>query len=119
MELYVESRAKGMYEVGTATEKLTPEYLDIFINDITAVEKLGFSTQSIANLIACGYPSEKSLVWQLMNRYGITDRQALLMVNLPSHDILLYFDKKEYPRQIERLKTIRRLLQEMKAVLDK
>ena len=109
---------KGMYEVGTATEKLTPEYLDNFINDIAAVEKLGFSMQPRANLRASGYPSEKNLVRQLMNRYGITDRQALLMVNL-SHDIPLYFDKNEYPRQIERLKTIRRLLQEMKAVLDK
>jgi len=34
MELYVESRMKGMYEVGAVTEKLTPEYLDTFINDI-------------------------------------------------------------------------------------
>lgn len=34
MELYVESRMKGMYEIGVVIEKLTPKYLDTFINDI-------------------------------------------------------------------------------------
>ena len=119
MEIYVESRIKGMYEVGSETVELTPEYIDTFIEDIAAVEKLGFSTQPIATLIASGYPDEKSLVEQLMKRYGITDRQAVLVIRLPFHDVPLYFDKEEYPRQIERLKTMRRLLQEMKDVLDK
>ena len=119
MELYVESRIKGMYEVGSETVELTPEYIDTFIEDIAAVEKLGFSTQPIADLITAGHPDEKSLVEQLMKRYGITDRQAVLVVRLPVHDVPLYFDKEEYPRHIERLKTMRRLLQEMKDVLDK
>ena len=119
MELYVESRIKGMYEVGSETVELTPKYIDTFIEDIAAVEKLGFSTQPIADLITAGYPDEKRLVEQLMKRYGITDRQAVLAIRLPIHDVPLYFDKAEYPRQIERLKTMRRLLQEMKDVLDK
>lgn len=118
MELYVESRIKGMYEVGSETVELTPEYIDTFVENIAAVEKLGFSTQPIADLITAGHLDEKSLVEQLMKRYGITDRQAVLMVRLPFHDVPLYFDKEEYPRQIERLKTMRRLLQEMKDVLD-
>lgn len=119
MELYVEYRDNGMFEVGSETVELTPEYIDTFIEDIAAVEKLGFSTQPIANLIASGYPDEKSLVGQLMNLYNITDRQAVLLVRLPFHDVPLYFDREEYPRQIERLKTMRQLLQEMKDVLDK
>jgi hypothetical protein len=119
MELYVESRIKGMYEVGSETVELTPEYIDTFIEDIAAVEKLGFSTQPIADLITAGCPDEKRLVEQLMKRYGITDRQAVLVIRLPFRDVPLYFDKEEYPRQIERLKTMRRLLQEMKDVLDK
>ncbi len=119
MELYVESRIKGMYEVGLETAELTPEYIDAFIEDIAGVEKLGFSTQPIADLVGAGIADEKSLVGQLMSQYDITDRQALLVVRLPFHDVPLYFDEEEYPRQIERLKTMRRLLQEMKDVLDK
>lgn len=119
MELYVEYRDNGMYEVGSETVELTPENIDTFIEDIAAVEKLGFSTQPIADLITAGYPDEKSLVEQLTKRYDITDRQAVLVARLPFHDVPLYFDKEEYPRQIERLKAMRRLLQEMKDVLDK
>ena len=107
-----------MYKVGSETVELTPEYIDAFIEDIAAVEKLGFSTQPIADLVTAGYADEKSLVTQLMNQYGITDRQALLVARLPFHDVPLYFDKEEYPRQIERLKSMRRILQEMKDVLD-
>ena len=118
MELYVESRIKGMYEVGTDLAELTPEYIDTFIEDIAGVEKLGFSTQPIADLVTAGYPDEKSLVEQLKKQYDMTDRQAMLVARLPFHDVPLYFDKEEYPRQIERLKTLRRLLQEMKDVLD-
>ena len=108
-----------MYKVGSETVELTPEYIDAFIEDIAAVEKLGFSTQPIADLVTAGYPDEKSLVEQLINQYGMTHRQAVLVAKLPFHDVPLYFDKEEYPRQIERLKAMRRLLQEMKDVLDK
>ena len=119
MELYVESHIKGMYEVGSETENLTPKYIDTFIEEIAAVERLGFSTQPIADLVGAGIADEKSLVEHLMSQYGITDRQALLVVRLPFHDVPLYFDEEEYPRQIARLKTMRRLLQEMKDVIDK
>ena len=118
MELYVESRIKGMYKVGSEMVELTPEYIDTFIEDIAAVEKLGFSTQPIADLVMAGYPDEKSLVKQLIKQYGMTHRQAILVARLPFHDVPLYFDKEEYPRQIERLKSMRRILQEMKDVLD-
>ena len=119
MELYVESRKKEIPEIGAEMAELTPEYLDTFIEDIAAVEKLGFSAQPIADLVTAGHVGEESLVEQLKKQYDMTDRQAMLVARLPFHDVPLYFDKEEYPRQIERLKSMRRILQEMKDVLDK
>lgn len=117
MKLYIESHLTGMYEVGAKLQVLTPEFIDAYIEYAKVFEKINFDPQVIADLV-CKFSSTKELAQAMIVRYNVTKEQALLAILLPFHDTPLYFNKKEYYRQIERLKTLRRILQEVRDVKD-
>ena len=117
MKLYIESHLAGMYEVGAKLQELTPEFIDAYIEWAKVFEKIKFDPQVIADLV-CEFPSTKALAQAMIVRYNVTKEQALFAILLPFHDTPLYFNKEEYYRQIERLKTLRRILQEVRDVLD-
>ena len=111
------------YSLGQIVEKtqyveFTPEIIRDFISDASAFEKIGCSPQVIADLVV-EYPSMDERTTVLKTKYNLTDRQAILVQTLPFREVPLYFDKHEYTNQVERLKTLQRLLQEMQDVLDK
>ena len=116
MKLYAESRFRGLDTPGTVTEEVTPEFLDKVIESAKGCEKIGFSVQVIADM-AVEFPENRGRIKAMMERYHVTREQAIFALQLPFHDAPLYFDKEEYPRQIKRLKTLRRLLQEVQEVI--
>ena len=118
MKLYIESQVLGMYEVGTKIEEMTPEFLDAYIEYAKVFEKLGFDMQVLGDLIA-EFPPTNELIRAMMERYNVTWNQAVLALLLPEHDDKLYFNREEYPKQIERMKTLRRLVQEVDDVINK
>ena len=116
MKLYIESQLRGMYEVGAKVEELTPEFIDAYIEYAKGFEKIGFSSEAIAELVG-QVTSTKELIHAMMERYNMTRDQALLAILLPEHDNKIYFNREEYTKQIERLKTLRQLVQEVQEVL--
>ena len=116
MKLYAESRFRGLDTPGTVTEEVTPEFLDKVIESAKGCEKIGFSVQVIADM-AVEFPENRGRIKAMMERYHVTREQAIFALQLPFHDVPLCFDKEEYPRQIKRLKTLRRLLQEVQEVI--
>ena len=117
MKLYIESQMWGMYEVGAKVEELTPEFIDAYIEYAKGFEKIGFCSEAIAELVG-RVTSTEELIRTMMERYNMTCNQALLAILLPEHDDKLYFNREEYPKQIERLKTLRQLVQEVQDVLN-
>ena len=117
MKLYIESQDLGMYEVGAKIEELTPEFIDAYIEYAKGFEKIGFCSEAIAELVG-RVTSTEELIRTMMERYNMTCNQALLAILLPEHDDKLYFNREEYPKQIERLKILRRLVQEVQEVLN-
>ncbi len=118
MKLYIESQMWGMYELGAKVEELTPEFIDAYIEHAKGFEKIGFCSAAIAELVG-RVTSTEELIRAMMERYNMTCNQALLAILLPEHDDKLYFNRKEYPKQIERLKTLRQLVQEVQDVINK
>ena len=116
MKLYAESRFRGLDTSGTVTEEVTPEFLDMVIESAKGCEKIGFSVQMITDM-AVEFPENRERIKAMMKRYHVTREQAIFVLQLPFYDVPLYFDKEEYPRQIKRLKTLRRLLQEVHEVM--
>lgn len=108
----------GMYELGAKVEELTPEFIDAYIEHAKGFEKIGFCSAAIAELVG-RVTSTEELIRAMMERYNMTCNQALLAILLPEHDDKLYFNRKEYPKQIERLKTLRQLVQEVQDVINK
>ena len=106
MKLYAKTRFWGLDTPDTVTEEVTPEFLDKVIERSEVCEKIGFSVQVIADLVV-EFPE-----------YHVTREQALFALLLPFHDVPLYFDKDEYSRQINRLKTLRCLVQDMQEVIE-
>ena len=117
MKLYIESHLSGMYEVGAKLQELTPEYIDAYIEYAKGFEKIGFCSEAIAELVG-RVTSTEELIRTMMERYNVTKEQALFAILLPFHDTPLYFNKEEYYRHIERLKTLRQILQEVRDVKD-
>lgn len=103
MKLYIESQVKGMYEVGARIEEMTPEFLDAYIEYAKVFERIGFDMQVLGDLIA-EFPPTDELIHSMMEHYNVTWNQAVLALLLPEHDDKLYFNREEYPKQIERLK---------------
>ena len=117
MKLYAESRFRGLDTPCTVTEEVTPEFLDKVIECSEVCKKIGFSVQVIADM-AVEYPENTDRIKAMMKRFHVTREQALFALQLPFHDVPLYFDKDEYSRQIKRLKTLRRLVKDMQEVKE-
>lgn len=112
MTLYATTSSLGHSGVEPQYVELTPEVIRDFLNNVVAFEKIGFSPQVIADLVF-KYLTVEERTRELMANYHLADRQAKLVQTIPLQEVPLYFDKEECPRQIERLKTLQRLLQEM------
>lgn len=106
-----------MYEVGAKHQELTPEFIDAYIESAKVFEIINFDPQVIADLV-CEFHTTKELAQAMMERYNVTEEQALFAILLPFHDTPLYFNKEEYYRHIERLKKLRQILKEVQDILD-
>ena len=118
MTLYATTFSLGLPGVETQYVELTPDVIRDFLQNAVAFEKIGFSPQVIADLVV-KRPTVDDRINTLKKEYNLTDSQGLLVQTLPFREVPLYFDKHEYYNQVERLKTLQRLLQEMQDVLDK
>ena len=116
MKLFIEPKMWGLSEVDEKME-LTPEFLDSFIENAKVFEKINFEPQVLADLVM-EFPSDKERTQALMERYHVSRDQALLAQRMPLCEAPLYFFKEEYYRQIERLKLLRQIVQEVKDILD-
>ncbi len=118
MTLYATTSSLGLPSVEPQYVELTPNVIGDFLQNAVAFGKIGFSPQVIADLVV-KHPTTDVGIKALKKEYHLTDRQGLLVQTLPFREVPLYFDKQEYYNQVERLKTLQRLLQEMQDVLDK
>ena len=116
MKLFIEPKMWGLSEVDEKME-LTTELLDSFIERAKVFEKINFEPQVLADLVM-EFPSDKERTQALMERYHVSRDQALLAQRMPLCEAPLYFLKEEYHRQIERLKLLRQIVQEVKDILD-
>ena len=116
MKLFIEPKMWGLSEVDEKME-LTTELLDSFIERAKVFEKINFEPQVLADLVM-EFPSDKERTQALMERYHVSRDQALLAQRMPLCEAPLYFFKEEYYRQIERLKLLRQIVQEVKDILD-
>lgn len=117
MTLYASSFSLGLEGVEPCYVELTPKVVSDLIRDAVAFEKIGFSTQVIADLVV-KRPTVDDRIKALKKEFHLTGRQALLVQTLPFQEAPLYFDKNEFYKQMERLKTLQHLLQEIQDVLD-
>ncbi|MCR5192423.1 MAG: hypothetical protein K6D59_03875 [Bacteroidales bacterium] len=117
MKLYIESHLAGKYEKGEKLQELRPEFIDAYIENTKVFEKINFDPQVIADLVV-EFPSEENRIKAMMERYQVTRGQTLFAQTLPLCETPLYFSKEEYYHQIERLKTLRQILQEIRDVLE-
>ena len=97
---------------------LRPLWLETSFKMLSLLRRLVFSPQVIADLVV-KRPTVDDRIKTLKKEYNLTDSQGLLVQTLPFREVPLYFDKHEYYNQVERLKTLQRLLQEIQDVLDK
>lgn len=118
MILYYEPKMWGMCDENEELLELTPEFLDTFIENAKVFECINFNPQVIADLVI-EYPSREGRVDAMVERYKMSQSQALLALLLPFQDAPLYFNKEEYYRQMDRLKTLRQILQEVRVIIDK
>ena len=79
--------------------------------------RLPMSIISMTITVVVDFPKKTERIEAMMKRYHVTREQTLFALQLPFHDVPLYFDKDEYSRQIKRLKTLRRLVQDMQEVI--
>lgn len=111
MKLYFEPRMWGIDTGNEELMALTPEFLDSFIDNAKAFEKINFEPQVLADLVM-EFSSAEERTQALMERYHVSRDQALLAQRLPLCESPLYFFKEEYNRQMERLKCLRQIVQE-------
>ena len=114
MTLYASSYSLGLDGVEPYYVELTPKVVSDLICDAVAFEKIGFSPQGIADLVV-KRPTVDDRIKALKKEFHLTERQALLVQTLPLQETPLYFDREEFYKQMERLKTLRNLLQEIQA----
>lgn len=117
MKLYIEPKMWGMNDEKDELMELTPEFLDAFIERAKVFEIINFNPQVIADLVV-ELPSSEDRGNALMGHFCMTRSQAFLALNIPMCETPLYFFKEEYYRQIERLKKLRQILQDVRSVLD-
>lgn len=117
MKLFIEPQMWGMNDGDDDLMELTPEFLEAFIERAKVFEIINFEPQVIADLVV-EFPSNEDRVNAMMDRFCVTRSQALLALVIPMCETPLYFFKEEYYRQIERMKTLRRILQEVRDVKD-
>lgn len=117
MKLFIEPQMWGMNDGKEELMELTPKLLNDFIENAKVFEIISFTPQVIADLVV-EFPSNEDRVNAMMGYFCVTRSQALLALNIPMCEAPLYFFKEEYYRQIERLKTLRRILQEVRDVKD-
>lgn len=117
MKLYIEPKMWGKCDEKEELLELTPEFLDTFIENAKVFESINFNPQVIADLVI-EYPTREEQVGAMVEQYNVSRGQALLALLLPFQDTPLYFDKEEYYRQMERLKTLRQILQEVRDALE-
>ena len=117
MKLYFEPKMWGMCDENEELLELMPEFLDTFIENAKVFECINFNPQVIADLVI-EYPSNEERTNAMMERYDVTRSQAQIALMLPFKYTPLFFDKEEYCRHIGRLKTLRRILQEVRDVID-
>ena len=113
MKLFIEPQMWGMDAKDGKVEVLTPEFLDAFIENAKVFETINFDQQVIADLV-CEFPSNEERANAMTERYHVTRNQAWLALNIPLCETPLYFFKEEYYHQIERLKALRQILQEVR-----
>lgn len=117
MKLYIEPKMWGMNDGKEELMELTPEFLDAFIERAKVFEIINFEPQVLADLVM-EFSSAEECSHALMEWYHVTRDQALLAQRIPLCEAPLYFFKEEYNRQIERLKTLQQIVQEVKEILD-
>ncbi len=107
MILYIDYEAYGKKGEPLKPVEITPEYIDALIEKVSGIEKIGYSTQVIAD-ITVNRPDKKiSSIQQMMDEYGVSRQQAEFALN-----------EEEYPKQIERMSIMLRILQETQDILN-
>ena len=99
--------------------EITPQYLDSLIDAAAVFKKINYSIQAIVNLLVDRPNNTADRVRYAMSEYNITAKQAVFAMNMPAKYACLFFDEEECPRTIERLVTLRRILQETQDVFNK
>ena len=118
MKLYIDYEANGENGEPLKLVEITPEYIDALIEKASGIEKIDYSTQVIAD-ITVNRPDKKiGSVQQMMDEYGVSQQQAEFALNIPMKYVPLFFDEEEYPKQIERMTVMRRILQETQDFLN-
>lgn len=118
MKLYIDYEAYGKNGDPLKPVEITPEYIDALIEKASGIEKIDYSTQVIAD-ITVNRPDKKiGCVQQMMDEYGVSRQQAEFALNIPMKYVPLFFDEEEYPKQIERMTIMRRILQETQDILN-
>ena len=117
MTLYASSFSLGLEGVEPQYVELTPKVVSDLIHDAVAFEKIGFSPQVIADLVVKRPTVDDRIKALKKEPFHLTERQALLVQTLPLQETPLYFNREEFYKQMERLKTLQRLLQEIEDVL--
>lgn len=118
MKLYIDYEACGENGEPLRPVEITPEYIDALIEKASGVKKIDYSMQVIAD-ITVNRPDKKiGSVQQMMDEYGVSRQQAEFALNIPMKYVPLFFDEEEYPKQIERMTIMRRILQETQDILN-
>ena len=117
MKLFIEPKMWGISVGNEELKEMTPEFLNSFIENAKVFEIINFDSQVIANLVM-EFPSNKERINAFRERYNVTVDQAKLALEIPLCETPLYFFREEYYRQIERLKTLRQIMQEVHDVID-
>ena len=118
MTIYASSYSIGLEGVEPYYVELTPKVVSDLIRDAVAFEKIGFSTQVIADLVVKRPTVDDRIKALKKEPFHLTERQALLVQTLPLQETPLYFNREEFYKQMERLRTLQHLLQEIQDVLD-
>lgn len=118
MKLYIDYEACGENGEPLKPVEITPEYIDALIEKASGIEKIDYSTQVIAD-ITVNRPDKKiGSVQQMMDEYGVSRQQAEFALNIPMKYVPLFYGEEEYPKQIERMTIMRRMLQEIQDILN-
>ena len=110
MKLYASSDSLGLAGAESEYVELTPKVVSDLIRDAVVFVKIGFDFQIIVDYVL-EYPSEEKRTEALMNDFSLTKRQAMLLQTMSAIEILQYYNKDEFYKQMKRLKNLRCLLE--------